>query len=421
MNSIIQPSRIESSHRADPVSDPPELGFSLPPPAHFRRGRLVAFSLTALVIAAVAFALAFFPRRAERAALARAAADAGHAPRRVTVVVPKPLTEGHRVVLTGNVQPLEEATINARATGYVRRWLVDMGAHVEAGTVLAVIDTPEVDQELLQAQAALAQAEARREQARATREFSKSTFERTRKLTQVGVAAQQELEASEAQSQVGVADLAVAEADVAAQRANIRRLQEVKRFSRVTAPFAGTITSRAVERGDLIAPGTSAPLFRLAATDTVRIFVQVPQSVAPSVTPGLRARVGIREYPGRQFEAAVARTSGALDPGSRTLSAEIRVANREGTLLTGMYAEVELELKLPHRVFELSSTTLLSDARGLRMAIVNPQGKIELRQVTLERDLGPTVQVASGLDGSEKVVQIASADLTDGEPVAIVP
>jgi RND family efflux transporter MFP subunit len=321
--------------------------------------------------------------------------------------------------LSGSIQPLEETTLYARADGYVKRWLVDIGARVKEDELLAELETPELTQQLLQARAALAQSRASVLQSAANRQLASTQLERTTKLVEAGVAPQAQLDQTRAQSTVGDADVEVAEAAVAAQQANIQRLSDLKAFSRVTAPFAGTIIARSIERGSLVTAGNTTPLFRLAATDTVRVFVQVPQSVAPAVRADMPARVRIREFPDQPFDAKVARTAGALDPGSRTLNTEIRIPNQQQKLLAGMYAEVELKLPTPYRVFELPATALMSDAKGLRVAIVTPENKLRFQPITLERDLGPSVQVASGIEASDRVVQIASADLAEGQAVEI--
>ena len=202
----------------------------------------------------------------------------------------------------------------------------------------------------------------------------------------------------------------------------MRRLTDLQQFSKVTAPFAGTITSRSIDRGSLVTAGNATPLFRVAATDTVRVFVQVPQDVAPNVSVGGPAKVTIREFAGRVFEGRVARTAGALDPVTRTLNTEIRVPNPEGTLLAGMYAEVSLNLSAPRQVFEIPATALLSDAQGLRVALVTPQNTLHLQPITIERDLGASLQIGSGLSGNDRLVQIAGADLSEGqkvEPLAV--
>jgi RND family efflux transporter MFP subunit len=397
----------------------PDLGFSLPPAAVFSRRRVLLVGLVATSLLGAAFAFAYLPKRRAAEALARSAAASREAVPRVAVVTPKLVADGHTLRLSGNVTPLEEAVIYARANGYVRRWLVDIGTRVKEGALLAEIDTPEIDQELSQGRAALAQARANLAQTEASRTLAKSRLDRTGNLVEAGVAPLQDLDQTRAEASVGDANVNVAEAAVAAQQANIQRLRDLQGFSRVTAPFAGVVTARSIERGSLVTAGTGTPLFRLASTDTVRVFIQVPQSAAPSVLPGMASKVEIREFPGQVFEGKVARTAGALDSSSRTLNTEIQVPNPDGKLLTGMYAEVQLKLTVPQRVYELPATALMNDAGGLRVAVVTPENTLQFRKISLERDLGATVQVRSGIEGNDRVVQIASVDLSEGERVQV--
>lgn len=397
-----------------------DLGFQLPPPARLSKGVLFGGVVLGALVLAGAFVFAYLPRAAQKKALEEHAVAAREAVRKVAVVHPKPLGDANSLRLPGNIQPLEEAVIYARANGYVRRWLVDIGARVKEGALLAEIDTPELDQELMQGRAALAQAQANQLQAQANRGLAKTRLDRTGKLVEAGVAPQQELDQTQAQSTVGDADVKVAEAAVAAQQANIRRLLDVQSFRKVLAPFDGIITARNIERGSLVTAGNATPLFRLASTDIVRVFVQVPQSLAPSIAVNTQALVTVREFPGKEFNATVARTAGVLDTASRTLNTEIRVPNGDGQLLAGMYAQVELKTSIPHRVLELPSTALMSDAQGLRVAIVTPDDKVHLQPVTIERDLGPTVQLSAGVEAEQRVVQIGSVDLVEGERVQVI-
>lgn len=398
-----------------------ELGFDLPAPAKVSRGRAVTlFALGGVALGAL-FVLALVPRKAARAELEAQAAAVGNAIPRLAVAPAKLVSSDRALKLPASVQPLEEAVIYARASGYVGRWLVDLGDKVKADQLLAEIETPEINQEISQGHAALAKAQANKLQAEASQGLASSKLDRTGKLVNAGVATQQELEQTQAESAVGNANVNVAQAAIEAEQANIRRLGDLKQFSRVTAPFAGTITARSVDRGSLVTAGNATPLFRLAATDTVRVFVQLPQDVAPSITVGGSAKVLVREFAGQSFEGKVARTAGALDPVTRTLNTEIRVPNPDGKLLAGMFAEVALSLSAPRQVYEIPATALLSDAQGLRVARVMPDNTLHLQPIVVERDLGPTLQVSSGITATDRIVQIAGAELAEGqkvEPVA---
>lgn len=397
-----------------------DLGFDLPEPARLSRGRLAVISLLTLLVLGAAFLLAFRPRHAARAELEAQAQQTAKALPRLTVVPPKLVSSDRSIKMPASIQPLEEAVIYARANGYIGRWLVDLGDKVKADQLLAEIEVPELNQELSQARAALGKARASKLQAEAGKSLASSRFDRTGKLVNAGVATQQELEQTQAESAVGEANVHLAQAGIESEQANIRRLSDLQQFSKVTAPFAGTITARMIDRGSLVTAG-SAPLFRLAATDTVRVFVQLPQDVASAVIVGAPAKVTVRELTGQVFEGKVARTAGALDPVTRTLNTEIRLPNPDGRLLAGMYAEVALSLSAPRQVFEIPATALLSDAQGLRVALVQADNKLHLQPITIERDLGATLQISSGLNGGERLVQIAGAELSEGqkvEPVA---
>ena len=397
-----------------------DLGFSLPEPAKLSRARALALGVFALVVLALLFLLGWLPRRNAQKELAVDTRAAEGAKLRVDVVVPKLASSDRALMLPGNVQPLEETTIYARASGYVRKWNADIGEKVKEGDVLAELETPELDQQLDQARADLTKAEAGVVQAQANLAFAKQNLERAKNMVQNGVASQQELDQRKTEANVGEANVTVAVAAVDAQKANLRRLAQLKSFARVSAPFAGTVTSRTVERGALVTAGNGSPMFKVAAMDPVRVFVQVPQDVAPSIRTELAAQVTVREFAGRVFDGKVAHAAGALDPATRTMNTEVRVPNPKSELLPGMYAQVALTLPTPHKVYELPATAIMNDAGGIRVAKVTPDGTLELVRVVIERDTGATVQIASGLDGTERVVKLASAELTDGRPVDVV-
>jgi membrane fusion protein (multidrug efflux system) len=402
-----------------PRSAEPHLGFALPPPRPIAKKRIAFAGLIALALLAVAFAVGYLPRRGQRAALAASVETLQHALPRVEVITPKVGASDRALELPGTVQPVQETVLFARASGYVRAWHADIGDKVTQGQVLAEIDTPELDQELSQAQAQLLQVRASLTLAKANRDLANANLSRARRLAPSGIVSRAELEQSQAQAGVGEANVNVAQANIAAQQANIRRLTQLKAFARIAAPFAGTITQRSVEIGALVTAGTSQPLFRIAAMDPVRVFVQVPQDVAPSVHAGEAGTVTVREYPGRKFAGQVVRASGALDPATRTMTTEIRLANRDGALLPGMYAEVALTLASPHRVLEVPATSLMNDARGQHVAVVDAEHKLHLVPVVVERDNGATIDISSGLSGNEAVARLGSAAFVEGMQVEV--
>jgi membrane fusion protein, multidrug efflux system len=376
---------------------------------------------SALGIASVTllFGAGYSSRQTQRAALAQEAARLSREPARVVVISPG-LTQGKRsLLLPGTIQPLESAKIYSRANGYVKAWHADLGDPVEAGALLAELDTPEADREVEEARAALAQAEVSILQARATLVYSRSTLERYVSLTALGLSSQQELDERKAQAMVDAAGVDVAVTVRKARAAQLRRLEQVGSFSRVLAPFSGKVSARSVERGTLVSAGTGAALFEVVATDPVRIFVQVPQSLVQGVRSGLDARVDVSEFPGQPFAGKLSRSSGTLDPESRTMRVEVHVPNAESKLLPGMYASVRLELDASHRAFVLPATAVLQRKGGTFIAAVGDDGRIQLLPVEIERDSGAEVELRSGLSGLERVVRSPGPELVEGLLVQI--
>lgn len=391
-----------------------DLGFALPAPSRTSRTAVIVV-LAILLGGGFAFGWSQRGKAHERTALPAATARAI----RVQVVKPKVLDSDHALALPGTVRALEQTKIFPRVTGYVRRWLVDIGDKVTAGQLLAEIDTPDLDAQIAQARAQLGQAQAAVKQVTAQRDFSRSNSQRFESLADQKLVSRSQVEQTQAQASTDEANLAAANSNVAAQQANVRRLVETQAFARLVAPFAGTITTRTVERGDLVTEGTSTALYTLVATDPVRVFIEVPQTVAPSVRTGVEAVIAVREFPGRKFPGKVTRAAGALDPDLHTMATEIQVPNPEGTLLPGMYVQAELTLPVPHRVVEIPATALYSDAQGLRVAVVDGQQKAHFAPITIERDTGATLQVATGLGGDERVVKIAVPGLAEGDALEI--
>lgn len=323
----------------------------------------------------------------------------------VTAISPKPVTASVAPLLPAEIRPYTESSIYARASGFLKKWHVDLGAEVKAGQLLAEIETPELDQDLLHSKAELKQAEA-------ALELSRTTAARWAEL--VKTASVSEQESAEKQ-----ADLALKTATVDAARAAVHRLEELKSFARVTAPFEGTITARRTDTGDLIRADAAKELFRLAQTKTLRIFVRVPQGAARSVKAGHLAELMIPELPGKIFAAKVVRTSGAMSAESRTLLTELEVDNSKSELLAGSYAQVRLTDSAPEAPITVPSNTLLFRASGPHVAIINAETKVELRPVTLGRDFGPTVEILSGVAASDRIVLNPPDSLVGGMTVRL--
>lgn len=393
---------------------PDDLGFALPPPSRTSRtGVLVALA----IVVGGAFALGW----SQRSKATNHSAVPAAAPRtaRVEVIKPTVVESDRALTLPGTVRALEQTRIYPRVTGYVRKWLVDIGDKVTAGQLLVEIDTPELDAQLAQARAQLAQARAAVQQVAAQRDFSRSNTERYESLADQKLVSKAQVEQTRAQASTDEASVSSAQSNVAAQQANVRRLIETQAFSRVVAPFAGTVTTRNIERGDLVTEAKTAELYTIVATDPVRVFVEVPQTVAASVRIGTEATLAVRENAGRKFIGKVTRASGALDPELHTMTTEIQVANPDGALMPGMYVQASLSFPVPRRVLEIPPSALYSDAQGLRVGVVDAQHKLHFVPITIERDTGATLQVATGLTGDEQVVKIAVPGLLEGDPLEI--
>jgi membrane fusion protein, multidrug efflux system len=389
-----------------------DLGFDLPASAHRSRWSV------AVIVAALAggaFVIGYWRHESARGDVAPGEAKKLH----VEVVKGAVLAGDRALELPGTVRALEETKVWPRVTGYVRAWHADIGDKVTAGQLLAEIDTPETAAQLAQARAQAAQAQATVRQAIAQRDLSRANAARFEKLRADNLVSQAQIEQAQAQAQNDEANLAAAQSNAVAQDANVKRLVELQGFAKVVAPFAGTITQRAVDRGALVGDARGSALYTLVATDPVRVFVDIPQAVAPSVRAGTKATVAVREYPGRAFDGEVARSAGALDPELHTMMTEVRVPNPEGTLLPGMFVQVKLTLPVPHKAIEIPATALYSDAQGLRVAIVDAASKVHLVPITIERDAGATLLIATGLTGDERILKLAIPGLAEGTSVEV--
>jgi RND family efflux transporter MFP subunit len=313
---------------------------------------------------------------------------------------------GVQLSLPGDVHAFEQTKIYARADGYLLKWNVDIGAKVQQGQVLAEIDTPELDQELNHARAALAQAQANELLAR-------SSAERWQGLLKERAVSEQEVDERNSA-------LVAREADVKAAEAAVSRLEKLTNFKDVRAPFAGTITRRFVDVGALIRAGANASaLFELAQTDTLRIQVNVPQAYLRDIASGLPAQIRVAEYPDRAFTGTVARTSGAFDATTRTLLTEIEASNRDGALYPGIHVDVQLALAQSNPPIIVPATSVMTRSDGLQVAIVGVGDEVHLQKIQVGRDLGRTIEVVAGLKEGARVITNPSDSLTDGATVQV--
>jgi membrane fusion protein (multidrug efflux system) len=363
------------------------------------------------------FLVGYAPRHARQAALAKAATEAATELPRVLSVRPTPAGPDRPLLLPGSVEPLETAQVHSRASGYVTEWFADMGDRVEAGQLLARLDTPELDREIDQARATLARADASILQTRATAEYSASTERRFAALAPEGVVSQQDLAQYSAQAHIDAANIRVAQAERGARAADLLRLEQLRRFARILAPFAGTVAARHVERGALVNGGAGGPLFEIVVTDPVRVFMQVPQSLVSNIRAGVPVEVTVSEYPGVAFAGTLTRSSGSLDPGSRTMRVEVRVPNADGRLMPGMYASASVPLASGRASFLLPATAVMTGAAGTRVASVDADGTVRLIPVDIKRDFGSEIEIERGLSGSETIIRAPGPQIKEGARV----
>ena len=365
----------------------------------------VSRTLPLLLAAGLALVIYFVgvrPRLRASAELADREHAMDHPPVNVVIAHHAPLA--NEIVLPASLQALEEAPIYARTDGYLAKYLVDLGDHVKAGQALAIIDGPEVDQQLNQARAAL-------EQARANFELARTSAVRWKDLGTQNAVAQQEVDEK-------VAALAAREADVHAAEANVARLSQLKDYQTITAPFDGVISARNVDIGALISAGGSGrELFRLAQTGRLRVYASIPQAYFNSVKPGLAVDVMVNEFPSRVFPGKVVRVAGALDASTRTLLTEVQISNENGELLPGLFGQVRFKLRAGEPPLVIPSNAVILRTDGTFVATVNAANALHFVKVKLGRDFGMTVEITAGLaDGATEVANPNDA-LSEGQVV----
>jgi RND family efflux transporter MFP subunit len=366
-------------------------------------GALIAIVVVLIVVAIVVAGVV--PRLRAKAAL-KVETDKLAVPS-VEVLQPKRGSPQQELVLPGNMQAFIDAPIYARTNGYLQSWYFDIGAHVRKGQLLAVIDTPEVDQQLQQARADL-------NTAQANLRLSQITNDRYEGLKNTDSVAQQDVDNAHG-------DYAAKVATVQSAAYNVKRLEDLQSFTKIYAPFDGVITARNTDIGQLIDSGSGTPakeLFHMAAIRTLRVFINVPQPYSPAAKPGISADLTLAQFPGRKFQGKLVRTANAIDLASRTLLVEVDVDNPTGELLPGDFTEVHLKIPSDIPTFILPVTSLIFRAQGLQVAVVeNNQAK--LKAIALGRDFGSEVEVVSGLTGQESVIVSPPDSIIDGEQVRI--
>jgi membrane fusion protein, multidrug efflux system len=359
-----------------------------------------------LLILIVAGIFTFLNRRSDTDALAKET-EAVAVP---TVAVVKPQSEASKdeLILPGNLQAFEESPIFARTNGYLVRWTKDIGSKVQKGELLAVIDTPEVDQELSQARAA-------RDQVKSALGLAKISADRWANLRKSDSVSQQEADQQASNYQQ-------AEANLAASDANVRRLEQLESFKNVYAPFSGVLTRRNVDPGALINSGAGVAgkeLFDIARVDPLRVFVSVPQAYAPAMKVGTKADITLQEFPKQKFAGTIARTADAIDPATRTLNTEVDVPNKDGKLLPGSFGQVHFATGTSVPRITIPVNAMLFRAEGPQVAVVDSESKVQLRSITLGQDFGATLEILGGIDVNDQIIINPSDSLENGQKVNV--
>jgi RND family efflux transporter MFP subunit len=369
--------------------------------------RSAAILLIAVIVVGLLVLSGIIPRLRSRKALAAETNEL--ASPTVLVVQPKRGAPSQEILLPGNIQAFVDAPIYARTNGYLKRWYFDIGSHVRQGQLLAEIESPEVDQQLSQAQADLGTATA-------NLHLSQITADRYADLIKQDAVSQQETDNA-------VSDLASRNTAVKSAQANVDRLKQLVSFEKVYAPFDGVVTARNTDIGQLIdsgaAGGQARSLFQVAAINELRVFISVPQIYSQAATPGLTADLTFAEFPGRRFHGKLVRTSRSIDPTARTLNVEVDVDNSKGELLPGAYTEVHLKLKEDIPTMTIPVSALLFRKEGLRVAVAKSDNTAELQPVTLGRDFGDFAEITTGLTGQERIIANPPDSIIDGERLNI--
>ena len=406
----------EEQRTAAGGEEPKETGKTKTEEPHVSRGSVLTVVGVVLLIAIVLAVTGILRRRHASAALDKYTNVSSAPP--VTLEQPAVQLTGQDIVLPGNMQAFTMAPIYARTTGYVKAWYHDIGAPVHKGELLAVIETPELDQQLASAKADLATAQS-------NAGLAKVTSQRYQDLIGRNAVSQQDTDNAATQ-------LEARNTQVASAAANVRRLEELQSFERIEAPFDGVVTARNIDIGQLITAsgGTTTTgagtisgnkeIFDVSAIRTLRVFINVPQVYAPDARKGVAATLTLPQYPGRTFPGKLVRSSDAVDPTSRTLLAEVDVDNRSGALLPGSYTEVHLKVTNSAPALIVPASSLILDPDGLRLATVDANHRAHLVRVVPGRDFGTTVEILSGLQPNQQVVTIPPDSLTEGEEVRVV-
>jgi RND family efflux transporter MFP subunit len=361
-----------------------------------------------LVLVAIAIVIIGMTTRASQHAKLKDWTDQQAVPT-VSVNQPGSAAEGNQLILPGRFEAYSRAPIYARVSGYLKQWKVDIGGAVKAGQLLAELETPDLDQELLQAKADLASAQA-------NVSLAETTAKRWQDMLKTQSIARQEVDEK-------VGDYQSKQALVKAAEANVQRLQALKGFASIVAPFDGSVTARNTDTGALINAGNSGtsaqPLFEISNTRKLRLYINVPQNYVGFIRAGSTASFSVPEYPDGRFEATIQSTSGAINASSGTTLVQLLVDNAAGKFLPGGFANVSLQLKEATGILTIPASALIFDQNGLKVATVNADNKVSLKTITIARDMGKTLEIQSGLTASDRVIENPPDGVVDGDAVNI--
>jgi RND family efflux transporter MFP subunit len=418
--------RQNGRHAADhePHGEPPqqhdEIGSPPEPPRPGKFALLVLVACTVAILVGL-FLVGLLPRLHDDMILAQDAERIKLELPRVAVTTPRQSAPTVEVQLPGDAEALEETTVYPRTSGYLKQWLVDIGDEVKSGQLLAVIDTPDVDQALDKAKATLAQLKASEITAESDLKLAETTLVRYESLDRDNAVSKLELDQRRSAAETTRAALAAAKANVVGGQADVDRLTTLQQFSRVYAPFDGTITARNIEVGQLLTNGNGSAqsLFHIAKTNPVRVFVNVPQVYSVGVKIGLSADIFVRGMSGRKFVGIVTRTAKAIDPATRTLRTQIDVPNPNHAILTVSYVHVRLNIARDNPPLLIPAAALVYNAQGTQVAVLDESQRVHFQPVEVEGDFGTDVGISGGLKLTDRIIANPGARLTDGGQVQI--
>jgi multidrug efflux pump subunit AcrA (membrane-fusion protein) len=415
------------STEQNPASAQPGHGTSelaTPPPPNVSKARVVVFLICALVVAAVLAVTGILPRIHAEKKLAQDTNEM--AIPQVLAIQSKRGDPTQEIMLPGNMQAYQDAPIYSRTDGYLKKWYADIGRRVRRGELLAEIESPEVDQQLLQARADLSTAQA-------NLQLSQTTSARFSDLLKQDAVSQQDTDNA-------VSDTKAKQTIVKSAQANVSRLEQLQGFEKITAPFDGVITARNIDNGQLINSGNASTgsniaignsgagnasvntheLFHIASIDTLRVFINVPQIYSNEAKPSTGAELTLDQFPGRKFSGKLVRNANAIDLATRTLLVEVDVNNRTGELLPGSYAEVHLKLNSSRPTVLLPVSTLIFRTQGLQVATLGEDNRAHLVNIIMGRDYGTQIEVVSGVTPNQKVIDSPPDSLVEGEEVRVI-